>query len=122
MKTLNELSQAKYGKDYAQLPDDGAEQDHIMHEYARQYPTEQEKREAVLEYYVRRAPSKIYLEKRTIDADQIRAEYAALTAMKQACQELKDLWPLEPHELEAYMQATFMPVIKTELKNLSTPK
>jgi len=78
--------------------------------------------ESVLEYYVSRAPSKIYLESRTIDADQIRAEYAALTAMKQACQELKDLWPLEPHELEAYMQATFMPVIKTELKNLPTPK
>ena len=35
MKTLNQISQEKYGKDYNHLPDDGAEQDFVQGEYTR---------------------------------------------------------------------------------------
>ena len=35
MKTLNQISQEKYGKDYNHLPDDGAEQDFVQGEYSR---------------------------------------------------------------------------------------
>ena len=34
-KTLNQISQEKYGKDYNHLPDDGAEQDFVQGEYSR---------------------------------------------------------------------------------------
>jgi peptidoglycan hydrolase CwlO-like protein len=36
MKTLNEIAQEKYGKDYNHLPDDGAEQDCVMLAYYAQ--------------------------------------------------------------------------------------
>lgn len=41
MKTLDEISQEIYEKPYSQLPDDGAEQDHAMHEFERQKKTNQ---------------------------------------------------------------------------------
>lgn len=43
MKTLDQISQSIYGKNYKQLPDDGAEQDHAQHEFARQEKTLNEK-------------------------------------------------------------------------------
>lgn len=45
--TLNALAQEFYGKDYGQLPDDGAQQDHVQHEYARRKQERREKLEAV---------------------------------------------------------------------------
>lgn len=36
MKTIDDISMAIYGNAYNQLPDDGAKQDHAMHEFERQ--------------------------------------------------------------------------------------
>lgn len=36
MKTLNQISNEIYGRNYNHLPDDGAEQDHVQHAFANQ--------------------------------------------------------------------------------------
>ena len=88
MKTLNQISQEKYGKDYNHLPDDGAEQDFVQGEYSRlnqvKPVSEQPGKATAIERLIAQLETSGAAAVGKAMLQQIKAEHAALVAVASA--------------------------------------
>ena len=88
MKTLNQISQEKYGKDYNHLPDDGVDQDFVQGEYSRlnqvKPVSEQPGKATAIERLIAQLETSGAAAVGKAMLQQIKAEHAALVAVASA--------------------------------------